>query len=64
MCKLAIAVKALKKILDNEGKVCQEFEICKHVACQSSCSSWMIAHEALEEIGKKVNEDFIIKTVL
>lgn len=51
--KLAIAVKALKEIEQNYGQVCEEFEICKHVACQSSVSCWMVADKALKEIGEK-----------
>ena len=48
--KLAIAVKALEEIKNTQGKVCEEFEICKHIACQSSCGSWMIADKALKDI--------------
>jgi rRNA maturation protein Nop10 len=39
--------KALQEIHDKQGKVCSEFEICEHISCQSSCSSWFIADQAL-----------------
>jgi len=34
---------ALDKIIKNEGKVCPEYEICKHESCRSSHASWEIA---------------------
>lgn len=40
--------KALKEIRDKQGKVCDNFELCNHRACQSSYSSWHIANEALK----------------
>lgn len=48
--KLRIAVKALREIRDAQGRVCSNFELCKHVACQSSYSSWVISDKALGEI--------------
>lgn len=39
---------ALRTIVNHEGKVCDEFEICTHRGCNSSCSSWMIADDALK----------------
>lgn len=42
--------KALEEIRNTQGKVCAEFEICKHVACKSSCASWFIADKALKEV--------------
>lgn len=39
---------ALKAIRDGEGKVCEEFELCNHLACDSSCTANLIAGEALE----------------
>lgn len=48
--KLNIAVKALKEIRDTQGKVCEEYEICTHRACQSSYDSWAIADQALKNI--------------
>ena len=45
-----IAIKALIKILIEEGKVCRNFETCNDVSCTSSFNSWMIAHKALSEI--------------
>jgi len=41
--------KALEKIRDNCGKVCEQYEICDHDACQSSYNSWAIADEALSQ---------------
>lgn len=41
--------KALEKIRDNCGKVCEQYEICEHEACQSSYNSWAIADEALNQ---------------
>lgn len=38
---------ALQEIKDTQGKVCDEFELCKHRACTSSYSSWAIAADAL-----------------
>lgn len=52
-----IAVDALKDIRKNEGKVCVDFELCKHVACQSSCSSWFIAEKALDKLNEKGKEN-------
>ena len=51
MTKLEIAIKALKEIKDTQGKVCVDFELCKHESCTSSCTSWMIADKALKDIG-------------
>jgi hypothetical protein len=42
-----IAIKALKEIRNEQGKVCAEFEMCKHTSCQSSVASWFIATKAL-----------------
>lgn len=39
---------ALERVKTDEGKVCATFEICRHVACQSSVSAWMIADAALK----------------
>ena len=41
--------KALKDIRDNEGKVCETYEICEHVACQSSYNAWAIVDKVLSE---------------
>lgn len=40
---------ALEKIRTNEGKVCGEFELCTHVACQSSYNAYAIADAALAD---------------
>ena len=42
--------KALVEIKKEQGKVCPEFEICKHESCQSSYSSYAIADEALRGV--------------
>jgi hypothetical protein len=39
--------RALQEIVRDHGKVCSTFELCSHTACQSSVSSWFIAHRAL-----------------
>ena len=49
---IKITTRALKEIRDNEGKVCDNFELCNHRACRSSYSSWYIADKALKEICK------------
>ncbi len=38
---------ALERIKNTEGKVCDEFTVCSHRACNSSYSAWAIADEAL-----------------
>ena len=38
---------ALEEIKRDQGRVCAEFELCTHAACQSSYSSWAIADKAL-----------------
>lgn len=38
---------ALELIRRDEGKVCPEFELCTHAACNSSYAAWAIADEAL-----------------
>jgi len=50
--KLTTAVNALKEIRDTQGKVCDNFELCHHRACQSSYSSWAIANQALHKISE------------
>jgi hypothetical protein len=50
--KLQIATAALIQIRREEGKVCDNFKLCDHRACQSSYSSWYIANEALKKICK------------
>lgn len=54
---LQIAIDALKEIKENHGQVCEEFELCKHVACHSSVSCWMISDKALKDIKKIMSED-------
>lgn len=40
---------ALERIKADEGRVCERFEVCSHVGCQSSYGAWAIADEALAE---------------
>lgn len=39
---------ALTEIRDQQGKVCDEYELCNHESCRSSYASWAIASRALE----------------
>lgn len=39
--------RALEHIREHEGKVCDQFELCEHRACQSSYGAWSIADGAL-----------------
>jgi len=39
--------EAAEKIRDEEGHVCGAYEICNHIACESSYRSWVIANEVL-----------------
>ena len=39
---------ALRTIKNNYGKVCKDFELCKHESCESSYSAWSIADQALQ----------------
>jgi hypothetical protein len=41
------AVEALRRIKADEGKVCDQFEVCNHRACNSSYTAWAIADEYL-----------------
>jgi hypothetical protein len=47
---LEIAISALREIKDTQGRVCNGFELCNHIACHSSYSSWVIADKALKDI--------------
>jgi hypothetical protein len=47
---LQIAREALVNIRDNQGRVCQMFEICTHESCRSSHASWEIADKALKDL--------------
>lgn len=46
---------ALERIRSESGKVCDQFEICTHLACQSSYAAWAIADSALK--GKTPEEE-------
>ena len=52
---LEIAVSALQEIKDTQGRVCSGFELCNHIACHSSYSSWAIADKALKDIAVLAN---------
>lgn len=45
------AWKALEEIKATQGKVCENYELCSHTACQSSYNSWAIADAALRARG-------------
>ena len=53
--KLDIAIEALERIKNEEGRVCTLNKWCTHISCQSSLMSWVIADKALDDI-KKVKE--------
>lgn len=48
--KLDLALSALQEIVKTQGKVCDEFEVCEHISCLSSYSSWVIASNILVQI--------------
>ena len=41
------AMGALREIRDEQGKVCENYELCHHVSCQSSYTAWVIADRIL-----------------
>jgi hypothetical protein len=45
--RIAALEEALQEIKTTQGKVCDNFELCTHVACRSSYASWAIADAAL-----------------
>jgi len=54
---------ALQRIKAECGRVCANFELCTHIACQSSVAAWMIADAALkretpESANAKVAADY------
>ncbi len=38
---------ALEEIRRDEGRVCEEYELCRHTSCGSSYGAWAIADKAL-----------------
>jgi len=48
--KVQMMFKALTEIKSDCGKVCEDFELCAHIACQSSVGAWIIADKVLTEI--------------
>ena len=49
---LDVAVTALLQIKREEGKVCDQYEICEHRSCQSSYGAWAIADRALARLSR------------
>ena len=43
-------VLALQKIKRDEGRVCDDFELCKHQSCASSYGAWAIADKCLASL--------------
>lgn len=50
-CQHLRLAAALRTIRDTEGKVCAGFSLCSHTSCASSYTAWVIAHEALTNMG-------------
>ena len=46
-------LRALWRIVNEEGMVCPEYEICKHPACRSSHAAWEIAEEAVNKDAQR-----------
>lgn len=61
---LEIAVLALQEIKDTQGRVCSGFELCNHIACHSSYSSWVIADKALKDIEVSLTNEDTQKDIL
>lgn len=47
---IEIYEKALREIIETQGKVCSMFEVCGHESCRSSVTSWFIADKALKTV--------------
>jgi regulator of replication initiation timing len=47
---------ALQRIKNDEGRVCNQYEICDHVACNSSYAAWAIADAALAPRSGRAND--------
>lgn len=45
------ALEALVEIKRDQGRVCPEFETCRHEACTSSYAAWAIADAALAKLA-------------
>lgn len=50
---LATATAALAEIKEKEGRVCEDYGFCQHVACSSSYGAWAIADKALASLEGK-----------
>ncbi len=42
-------LEALEQIRIHQGKVCEEYDLCSHIACKSSYSAWVIADKAIQK---------------
>jgi hypothetical protein len=49
--------KALEQILREGGRVCGEFESCRHEACRSSAAAWFIADGALRGVVREAADE-------
>lgn len=52
--------KTLEYIAATYGQVCEEFDVCSHPACNSSCGAVLTALNVLEiarDIGKPTHDD-------
>jgi len=47
---------ALQQIKVVGGRVCEDFALCEHPACQSSYAAWSLADEALATLAKDSTE--------
>ena len=41
---------ALREIRATRGHVCEQYDICRHVACEDSHAAWEISDQALREV--------------
>lgn len=65
MDKELVLRNALQMIKDKQGRVCEQFEICTHVACHSSYASWFIADAALSLIeGVDSSKDLLYDQII
>lgn len=54
-------IEALKRIVLEQGLVCEEFMTCTHASCDSSYTSWNIADHALK--GWKMEHGLMVKAM-
>jgi hypothetical protein len=53
---LEAAIAGLTTIKEHYGRVCEEYEICNHAACNSSYGAWAVTDEALSKIDSIASE--------